>query len=151
MAIPTSGAAGFNGAEFRDAIHFAMQMGAAPDEAEQVKFHFPSVLTYNTGAPHDGLGVPFDPNATVTSTAPPAVHVDCAVEYFDKEDQPTSFGLMAPSRIAITLLDVDYVTVKDCSYVVVHGDRYDYRRTEPPGGLFDVGLYVMHFSAENET
>jgi hypothetical protein len=35
--------------------------------------------------------------------------------------------------------------------VVAHGDRYNYRRTEPPTGLFDVGLYVMHFTAQSET
>lgn len=140
---------GFNAAEFRDAIHFAMQMGAAPDEAEQVQFGFASVLTFNGTA--DGDNVPFDPAATVTSVAPPLVHVDCAVEYFDAENQPTNFGLMAPTRLAITLLDEEYDQVKEASYVLVHGDRYDYRRTQPPQGLFDVGLYVMHFTAQSET
>lgn len=140
---------GFNAGEFRDAIHFAMQMGAALDASEQVTFHFASTLTYNV--PADGAAVPFDPNATVTRVTPDPMRVDCAVEYFDMENQPTSFGLMAPSRLAVTLLDVDYEQVKDCSYVVIHGDRYNFRRTEPPSGLFDVGLYTMHFTAENET
>lgn len=149
MAIPTAGNQGFSSAQFKDAIHLAMQMGAAPDPADQVKFHFPSQLVFNGSA--DGQEVPFDPTATVTSTTPTPVHVDCAIEYLDYEDQVTSFGLMAPTRVALTLLDDDYEQVKDCSYVVIGGDRYDYRRTEPPAGLFDVGLYVMHFTARNET
>lgn len=140
---------GFDAAEFRNAIHFAMNMGAAPDASERVTFHFANQLTYNV--PTDGANVPFDPEATVTRYVPDPVQVDCAVEYFDSENQPTRLGLLAASRLAITLLDEDYEQVKDAAYVVAHGDRYDYRRTEPPSGLFDVGLYVMHFTSESET
>lgn len=140
---------GFNASEFRSNIHFAMQLGAAPDEGEQAVFHFPSQLVYTGTA--DGDDIPFDPTVTVVSTEPPTVRVDCAIEYFDAENQPTNFGLMAPSRIIVTLLDEDYDKVKHCAYVVIHGDRYDYRRTEPPAGLFDVGVYTMHFTSQSET
>ena len=61
------------------------------------------------------------------------------------------FGTVTASRITCTLLDQDYLLVKDTSYVVIAGEKYLYRRTEPPSGLFDVGLYVMHYRAENET
>ena len=143
--------AGFDAAAFRDAIHFAMTMGAPPDPSQQITFYFPET-TINAGSvPVDGAGVPFDPEAELTGTAPDPVQVECALEYFDAEDQPTSFGMMAPARLAVTLLDLDYELVAGASYVVVHGDRYNYRRTQPPQGLFDVGLYVMHFTAENET
>lgn len=140
---------GFNAAEFREAIHFAMRMGAAPETDEQVTFHFASTLTYNL--PGDGADVPFDPDATVTRTTPTPVRVDCAIEYYDAENQPTNFGLLAPTRLTLTLLDEDYEQVKDAAYVVAHGDRYNYRRTEPPSGLFDVGLYTMHFTSESES
>lgn len=140
----------FNSSEFRAAIRFAMEMGAAPDPAKRLSFHFPSVLTYN--APVDGDHVPFDPNATVTKVEPtPLTGIDCAVEYFDAENQPTNFGMLAPSRITVTLLDEEYEKVQGCAYVVAHGDRYDYRRTEPPSGLFDVGVYILHFTARSET
>ena len=139
----------FNAAEFREAIQFAMTMGAAVDAGERASFHFPSQLVYT--APADGEDVPFDPAATVTSNTPDPVQVNCAIDYFDAENQPTSFGLLSPTRLTITLLDEDYELVKDASYVVVHGDRYNYRRTEPPAGLFDVGIYTMHFTAQNET
>lgn len=140
---------GFNAADFRTNIKFAMQMGAAIDAGEKVTFHFPSSLVYNV--PADGQDTPFNPAATVTSTTPPPVQVDCAVDYFDAENQPTNFGLLAPSRVEVLLLDEDYEQIKECAYVVIHGDRYNYRRTEPPAGLFDVGIYTMHFTSESET
>lgn len=139
----------FNAAEFRQAIVFAMTMGAAVDAGERVTFHFPSTLVYAGSA--DGAQVPFDPDATVVSSTPAPVQVSCAIEYFDAENQPTEFGLLAPTRLTITLLDDDYDEVADASYVVVHGDRYNYRRTEPPSGLFEVGIYTMHFTSQNET
>lgn len=140
---------GFNATGFRDAIHFAMALGAPPDVGERATFHFPKTLVYNT--PIDGNSTPFDPTATVTATEPPTVQVDCAIEYQDDENQPTNFGLIAPSRITVTLLDEDYEKVRHCAYVVVGGDRYDYRRTEPPSGLFEVGVYTMHFTSNSET
>ena len=140
---------GFDAAAFREGIAFAMELGAPPIAEERALFHFPNQLVYNGGV--DGANVPFDPASTVTNTSPDPVRVDCAIEYFDAENQPTNFGLLAPSRISVTLLDVDYVKVKGCAYVVVGGDRYDYRRTEPPLGLFDVGVYIMHFASPSET
>lgn len=141
--------AGFDADGFRDNIRLAMAMGAAPDVENQVAFHFPSQLVYNASA--DGAHVPFDPAATITRTEPPPVRVDCAVQYVDEENQPSSFGLLAPSRLIITLLDEEYAKVKHCSYVVAQGDRYDYRRTEPPSGLFDVGVFTMHFTSPSDT
>jgi hypothetical protein len=141
---------GFDAAGFRRQIKQAMNMGAPPDVDAQVTFHFPNVLVYNSNV--DGANVPFDPTSTVTTATPrPPIRVDCAVEYFDSENQPTNFGLLAPSRIVVTVLDVDYEKVKDCAYVVAHGDRYNYRRTEPPVGLFDVGVYTLHFATNSET
>lgn len=149
MATPGAGNQGFNSADFRDGIHFAMEMGAAVDEADRVIFHFPKALT--SEGPVDGHDIPFDPTQDVTVAEPDPVHVDCAVEYFDAAGQLTNFGVIAPSRLTITLLDQEYAQVVGCSFVVAHGDRYNYQRTEPPVGLFDVGIWVLHFQAENET
>lgn len=143
--------AGFDGAAFRDAIHFAMHMGLPPDAGDQITFYFAATVTNPGSVTIDGAGVPFDPASSLTSVPATPVQVDCAVEYFDAEGQPTNFGLLTPSRIAVTLLDVDYEQVKDATYVRIAGDRYNFRRTVPPQGLFDVGLFVMHFTAENET
>lgn len=141
---------GFDAAGFREGISFAMAMGAAISAEERLTFHFPQQVTNASAA--DGNKVPFDPSQSPTRTpARPPVQVDCAVDYYDLEGQPTAFGIVAPSRLTVTVLDEEYQQIEGCAYVVAHGDRYNYRRTEPPGGLFDVGLYVLHFTAENET
>ena len=140
---------GFDSTAFRDAIRQVYTMAATPVADDQVTFHFASQLVYNTNVDADNR--PFDVNATVTSTTPDPVKVPCAVEYFDAENQPTNFGLMAPTKLRIALLDEDYAKVREAVFVTLGGDRYNYRRTEPPSGLFDVGIYTMHFTAENET
>ena len=141
----------FNAAEFREGIRLAMVMGEPPITDEQVLFHFEPQLVYVGGGKVDADGVPFDPNATVQRVTPPAVHVHCAIEYVDVESVPTNVGYIAPTKIKITLLDEDYEKVKNTTHVTIAGDVYRYRRTEPPTGLFDVGLYALHFQSENET
>lgn len=138
----------FDGPTFRSAIRFVFDMAAPPVEDDQVSFFFASSLVYNT--PVDGDNVPFDPSATVTTEVPDPVKVPCAVEYFDTNGQEVVFGTLTASKIAITLLDSDYDAVRGFSYVVLGGQKYDYKRTEPPSGLFDVGLFTVHCTAEDQ-
>lgn len=141
--------ADFNAAEFRAGIQFAYEMAAAPISEEGVVFHFPSQLVFNVDSV-DEAGVPFDPDATVVQTTPTPVRVACGVEYVNAAGQSVRIGEIAPSHVAITLLDEDYAKVAGCAYVVVGGDRYDYEHTDPPSGLFDVGLYTLRFRSRGE-
>lgn len=138
----------FDAAAFRDGIRFVYDMAAPPLEDEQLKFYFPSQLVYNK--PVDDEDVPFDPSATVQRVQPAPVTVPCGVEYFDRAGEPVVFGTITASRIAVTLLDEDYKQVKGTTYVVLGGEKYNYQHTEAPSGLFDVGLYTLHFVAEND-
>lgn len=138
----------FDAAGFRDAIHEVMLMGAPTAEADRAKFYFTKTLVYNTNV--DDNNVPFDPDATVTETQPAPISAACGIEYFDANDQPIVFGSVTASRVGVTLLDEEYDKVKGCAYMVIGGERYFYKRTEPPAGLFDVGVYTMYFAAENE-
>lgn len=140
---------GFDAGAFRDGIRFVYDMAAPPEPTEQAVFYFASALIYT--APIDGEDVPFDPHATVVRQPPRAVKgISCGIEYFDAQGNEIVFGTVTASRLAITFLDEDYAKVKGCSYVVVGGDKYLYKRTEVPSGLFDVGLYTIHFTSENE-
>lgn len=143
---------GFNGGDFRRQMRFVMGMGAPTVTDQQATFEFPNQLVYNDGdaGDFDGTGVPFDPSIPVTRVVPPRVKVPCAVEYFDADGVVTEFGLISPSRAVVTLLDEDYVKVKGCSAVFLAGERYVYQKTEFPSALFDVGLYTLHFTAEND-
>lgn len=138
----------FDAQAFRDGVRFAMDMAAPVEAVDQATFYFPNVLVYNR--PVDADNVPFDPASTVTSQPVTPVRVTCAIEYFDADGLPTNFGTVTPSKITITLLDEEYERVKSCSSVVVGGERYVYQRTEPPLGLFEVGLFTLHFTAEDE-
>lgn len=140
--------AGFDARVFRDAIKFVYEMAAAPLPDEQVAFYRPSQLVY--AAPTDDDNTPFDPATTVQRVVPEPVRVPCGLEYVDADGQQVPFGTVTASRIVTSLLDEEYVQVKDSSYVVIGGERYLYQRTEPPTGLFDVGIYRMTWRAENE-
>lgn len=143
---------GFDGREFRKQIRFVMQMGAPVVTDHQATFEFPNQLVYNTAdaGDFDDTGVPFNPSIPVTRVVPPTKKVPCAVEYFDAEGVVTDFGVLAPSRAVVTLLDDDYAQVKGCNAVILGGERYNYQKTEFPSALFDVGLYALHFLAEND-
>lgn len=140
----------FNAGEFRSAIRLVFDMAAPPIEGERAVFVFPNGLQYNAAV--DGEDVPFDPQATVTRTPGARVTgVPCGIEYFDAQGEQIVFGTVTATKIVITFLDEDYQQAKGCAYVVIGPDRYIYKRTEPPSGLFDVGLYRLHFTAENDT
>jgi hypothetical protein len=140
--------ADFDGDEFRTNIRMVMELGAAPKSSEQVIFCFPKQLIYNR--PTDDENTPFDPTATVTQSPRREVRVPCAVEWIDHEGETVPFGTVTATKLNITLLDEEYDQVKGCSYVIAGGDKYLYRRTAPPVGLYDVGVYQMVFVAENE-
>lgn len=138
----------FNAKEFRAGIRFAFNMAAPPVAADQATFLFESVLVYN--GPVDDNDVPFDPAATVTRTTPPSVKVTCGIEYFDRDGNAIVFGDIVPSRVEITLLDEEFALVKNAIAVVIGGERFKYDHTEPPSGLFDVGLAKIHYKSEND-
>lgn len=139
---------GFNAADFRKNIRFVYDMAAPNLEGEQATFFMPSQLVYNV--PTDEDDVPFSPTALpVTPVPPQPIQVSCGVEYYDSQGNIIDFGISVPSRAAITLLDEDYEIVKGCAFVVLRGERFNYRSTRFPQGLFDVDLYTMNFEAEN--
>lgn len=143
---------GFNGDDFRTGIRLAYNMGLPPEIDDvteaQLRFHFATQLVY-TG-PTDGEGVPFDPNTTVTRVTPTPVIVPCGIEYVNAPDEDTPFGSVLPTKVRVSLLDDDYVQVKDATFVVLGGEKYVYHHTEAPSGLFDVGIYVIVYVAEND-
>ena len=130
----------FPAAEFRAGIELAMTMGAAPAQEDRCAFHFAKTTVY-AGAVDDE-GVPLDPAATSVVTARASVRVPCAMQYLDAAGQVTAFGDLVPARLILTLLDIHQVQVEGFHHVVVNGHAYAYESTEPPRGLFDVGIFT---------
>jgi hypothetical protein len=137
---------GFNAAEFRNGIHFAMAMGAPTDVPDQIKFYFAPTVTGDV----DASGTPFDLTAAPVTVTPAPVTVPATVMFARQEGEHDRVGFVVPTRLQVLLLDVDYELVKDCSYIVYGGDRYDLRYEEPPNALFNVGVHTMVFVARGE-
>lgn len=134
--------------KFRNAIRFVFDMAASTDTDRQLTFHFPETLT--VVGPQDSEEVPFDPAVPVDRVVRTPLKRPCDIEFQQAGDEPTAFGVVVPAKVKVLLLDEDYEDVKDCTYIVVNGDRYT-RNYEPPDfALFDVGLHEMVFIAENE-
>jgi hypothetical protein len=129
---------------------------APPDVEERATFYFPNQLVYTVGTDDDD--VPFDRSALPINPQPvEPVRVPCAVEYYDAAGNLTDFGVLIPSRAAITLMDVDYHRIDGSqpgtahfSYVMLRGEKFVYRHTEYPAAIFDVALYTVHVFAEGE-
>lgn len=138
----------FDSTAYRNAIRFTFEMEQPPEPGLRIVFHFEDVITYL--GRQDGEQVPFDPGQQVLRTTPTPITVPCDVQFKSQNDEPTAFGTVVPARITVLLLDVDYVKVKEASYVVINGDKYLRHYEEPSFGLFDVGLHTMVFTAENE-
>lgn len=139
---------GFNASEIIAGLHEAMAFGEptrTSDKATFVSFTDPS-----TSVARDDDGVPFDTAERPTRT-PKSLQVPCAVEFVDRADQAETFGVMQATRIKVTLLDPDYQKVKGFKYVVIGGDRYNYRLTEPPVALGSIDVWTVHAVAEDET
>ena len=136
----------FDPEEFRDAIRFAMNLGAPPDAEQQATFYFPKVTT--STAPLDPSGVPFAPGTPVArAPSKPPVRVPCGIEDASGEPLVTGIGRFGDG-IIVTLLDEDFEAVAGFEFVSVGGVRYDYARELVPRGLGQVGIHRLLCTGE---
>lgn len=141
---------GFDADAFRDGIWTAMAVGLPPELEDQPAFVTPAPVV-DTGDERDSDGVAFDPSKQRTKIGPDTVtQVPAAIEYFDADGTVGTFGLTTPSKVILTLMDEDYEAVKGFSYVVIGGNKYLYRKTEPPLGMVDVAIWRVHCSTDDE-
>ena len=140
--------AGFNAQTIREGLLVAMNFGLPPLAADQPTFYFPKAATGVT-APVDDSGVPFDPSVRPTYTRA-KVSVPCAIEYHDAAGKIENFGVIVPTKIRVILMGDEYEQVKGFDYVVIAGQRYFYRTTEPPVGLGSIPMWFIHCEAEDQ-
>lgn len=135
-----SGAAsGFDATQFRDAIHFAMNMGLPDDASQRVTFIFDEVSTYQVTDPRQR---PYDWKETKkTDVSQRSVQVPAAVQWGVGTVAADEMGQFDTSRATITLLDNDYALVKGCNEVLINGIHYVIEAWAPPQGLFDVTVF----------
>lgn len=141
--------AGFNADEVRAGLTLAMNIGMPVELEEQPVFVFPGGILAD-GSKRDSAGVPFDWEAGRDRSPDVTVQVPCAIEYVDGAGKLEGFGVVAPSKLVLTLLDVDHAQIEGFSYVVIAGNKYNYRKTAPPLGLVSVGVYQVHVESDDE-
>jgi hypothetical protein len=129
-------------------LRTAMQFGAPSNAADRATFFMPRV--YSTTEPVDDLGVPFNPEVRPNAGTPVKHTVPCAIDYDDAQGKVENFGIIVASKVIITLLGPDYETVKGFEYVVIAGQKYLYRKTEPPVALGTLDVWTVHCQAEDE-
>lgn len=162
MATPNEAlgiAADFDNEGFRQAIKFAMQMGLNPDASRRPIFlkkaATPRVYLKDgevVPTPRmDRDGRPLDPEIEVVIAPDQEISVDCAVEVDRADADELPVGNFRPTKVTITLLDREYLVVKDCRELIYNGDRYMFGYEPESTGLFEVGVYTMIFYGKDES
>jgi hypothetical protein len=139
----------FNSTVFRNNIKNVMKMGAPNAIEERVTFQWEPEKTYVGKT--DPTGRPYDlASATVSTVFKADVQIDCAVEILDRNPTGTPIGEFNNPRATITVLDVDYESIKGSTIVLIGGNTYTINYVEPVG-LFDVTIFTLHCQAIDES
>lgn len=141
----------FNATQFRDAIHFAMNMGMPNKTADKATFRWTVKKDY---AQEDAGGVPFDlTSSPIAVQAHPDVIVPVAWEFSARPSQSQIgvIGEFDSTRVQITILDTEYVQVQGADTVIMGGNTYDIQFVAPPIALFEVDVFTIYCQARDET
>lgn len=144
----------FDASAFRDAIHFAMNMGLPQDTDLRATFKWNTDETFINP---DSSGSPFDlTESAASSVSFSDVQIPVAVEFLSKggDTQDTRIGEFDVSRIIITILDDDFTELTQsgvfANQVQLDEALYDIQFVAPPVGLFEVTVYQLHCQAVDE-
>lgn len=127
-------------------IHQAMAIGAPSKVDDRATFFIPTD-TVDPG--EDDEGVPYKPTSRPTAT-PDKRTVPCAIDYVDGTELTSNLGVIQASKLVLTLLDPDYQQIRGFDFVVIAGNRYYYRKTEPPVALGNLDVWTVHVQAEDQ-
>lgn len=130
-------------------LHIAMDFGSPNNVADKTTFYMPRTSTASGNV--DSHGVPF--NASNRRTFSPLIKivVPCAVEFQDARGKIETFGIINPSKVILTLLDPDYQKIKGFEYITIGGQKFLYRKTEPPIALGSLDIWNVHCTSEDES
>lgn len=140
----------FNAVKFRDAINFAMSMGAP--NALPVEFLWDLVETFSNPDP---TGLSYSMSAAPTSASQhPPVTINCAVEYIPASTVGTtnaSFGRIEESKLIVTVMDDVFPQIDGASYIKLNGNRYEIEVDAPTFNLFEVEIHQLYCTAIDES
>ena len=156
MATESAFAAGFDEAGFREAIRETMKMGMPESDAEKLRWWWYADREYDTVDEDDN---PYDwtqpaDTGTPSSQEDPegdGLVIDYAFDFnANSATEFTAVGPIDPSKIVVTIFDVDYHRIKDADYATIGDTRYRIRFDAAPYGLFGVTMHDIHLEAEDQ-
>lgn len=140
---------GFNAAAFREAITNTMKMGLPEDETERATFKWKRTATFDVADP---AGNPYRWDETPTKvTSHDDVQIPVAIEKNpgDAASQ-TPFASIESPRITVTVLDTYYTEIEGADTIEIDGTEYTINFVAPPVALFDVTVYTLYATADDE-
>lgn len=166
MATPDASlgiATAFPTATVRNALLFAMQMGAPTETTRQVRFiKKASGRRYFIGteeqflAPEGTLrvdrdGRPLNPQVRVEQNADTEVDVDVAIELTEATAEELPVGNFRPVKATVTLMGQEYAQIVGCREMAYNNDRYGFGYELEANGLFDLTVHTLIFFALDES
>lgn len=150
-------ASGFDEANFRSAIRETMRMGMPPNDDHKLRWFWRRNQTFVPdspgGSPYDWTQ-PAEPDTAGNPTGDPeddGLIVDYAFDFnAGGGGQVTPLGSVDPSKITVTLFDVDYDRVKTADYCLIGTTRYIIQFSAAPYALFNVTMHDIMLQAEDQ-
>jgi hypothetical protein len=158
--------ANFPSADVRNALLFAMQMGAPnevnEDDKRQVRFlrRNGTVTYYRQGSSvplalsefrRDRDGNPLDATIRMETTPDEEILVDVAIDLEEATAEELPVGNFRPVKATITLMAEEYAQIIGCREVIYNNDRYGYAYELTANGLFDLTFHTLIFFAIDES
>lgn len=159
-------AVNFPSATVRNALLFAMQMGApnetGPNDKRQVRFlRRNGAIQYFRGDSfvpleldsfrRDRDGKPLDPTIRMETAEDEEVKVDVAIEVEEATAEELPVGNFRPVKATITIMAEEYAQIVGCREVIYNNDRYGYAYELAANGLFDMTFHTLIFFAIDES
>ncbi len=137
----------------QDKLRQTMVLGLPEDDALKPTFYFERQVVW---ADHDVEDKPWDwITAPDTDTTAAPVTPICATEFFSplgrSGAQFSEVGDFFPSTVIVTLMEPDYLLVRNSSYVTIGPaqSKWWFRYWKPTLGLGGITVYQAHFQAED--
>lgn len=153
----------FPSADVRNALLFAMQMGAPNKVTERVRFvkkapgrryFLDDVEQFQPPAGTlrlDRDGKPLNPNVTVEQTPDDEIPLDVAIEITQATAEELPVGSFRPVKAEITMMQEEYDQMAGSRELLYNNDRYGYGYETEAIGLFDMTFHVLIFFAIDES
>lgn len=158
--------ANFPSGTVRNALLFAMQMGAPNEVSEtdkrQVRFlrRNGAVEYFAEGSTtplalnafrRDRDGKPLDPTIRMVTAEDEEILVDVAIELTEATAEEVPVGNFRPVKATITIMAEEYAQIVGCREVIYNNDRYGYAYELDANGLFDMTFHTLIFFAIDES